>query len=133
MLGDSIGANHIAHMALDSQGKPAIAYWLRPGRATLEYSPYGAGERACRESDRQREGGLSPDGVFLAFHGTQPRILIDTRRERGNVPEHFTLLSNDDGAHWSDPRQSPMTATSIWEATWLSQWRRTETGRSPAT
>jgi hypothetical protein len=97
-----------AHLALDCDGKPAVVYWQKPATGavwTLAFWRPGS-DQAAPIADSGRSG-YPPDGVLLAFHGNQPRVLFDARRTQGNVPEHFSTISGDGGATWSNPAPVP--------------------------
>ncbi len=95
-------------LALDGAGEPAVAYWVRPGKGnvwTLEFWRPGSGK--LTQVTDSGTSGYQPDGVLLAFAGSQPRVVIDSRIDRAVAVSHYSLYSNDGGTTWSKPVAVP--------------------------
>ena len=108
LLPGSNAALKASSLALDADGTPAIAYWLRPASGavwTLALWRPGS-EQAVKVAD-SGDSGYPPDGVLLAFSGHQPGIVLDSRLHRGQVSSHYSTVSKDNGATWSVPAPIP--------------------------
>lgn len=108
LLSGSPGVLKASSLALDADGAPALAYWLRPSSGsvwTLAYWRPG-NEQATKVTD-SGDSGYAPDGVLLAFSGRQPGIVLDSRLHRAQASSHYSTVSKDNGATWSAPAVIP--------------------------
>jgi hypothetical protein len=105
------GTNQVlrgSHLVLDSAGAPALAYWQKAGNGnlwTLAYWRPGSSQ-PVKVADTGASN-YPPDGVLLAFAGTQPRMVLDARLDKGQVSSHYSVFSNDGGQSWSKPVSIP--------------------------
>jgi hypothetical protein len=104
MLSGATGVWRGSSLALDSGGTPAVAYWLKPVTGsvwTLVFWRPG-GQKAVKITD-SGDSGYPPDGVLLAFSGTQPGVMVDSRLHRTEISSHYSLFFKDQGETWSAP------------------------------
>ena len=95
-------------LALDDAGAPALAYWQRVNNGSLWtlYFWRPGGDAPVKVTDTGTST-YPPDGAILTFAGKQPRILLDSRLDRGQISSHYSTFSNDGGATWSKPVPVP--------------------------
>ena len=95
-------------LALDSAGMPAVAYWQRPATGNVwTLALWRPGNDTPTRITDNGDSGYPPEGVVMAFAGTQPAVVIDSRLHRAQVAEHYALFSKDQGATWSQPSPIP--------------------------
>jgi hypothetical protein len=108
MLPGNNGVLRGSSLALDGKGVPALAYWQRLNNSnfcTLTFWRPG-GAQPVKVVDTGASG-YAPDGVILAFAGTQPRMVLDSRLDRSRIVSHYSVFSNDGGVTWSRPVAIP--------------------------
>jgi hypothetical protein len=108
MLPGNSVVSRATSLALDDTGVPALAYWQKVNNGnlwTLTFWRPGTGSPI-----KVADTGTStypPDGVILAFAGSQPRIMLDARIDRTQISSHYSVFSNDGGTTWSQPLPVP--------------------------
>ncbi|MBV9762602.1 MAG: fibronectin type III domain-containing protein [Acidobacteriaceae bacterium] len=95
----------IGHLALDSSGKPGIAYIVNLDAGGVAAMYWRPGSNPAKALD---SNGIQNDGADarLAFEGEKPRVLFAGSRDK--VDLHLLWFSaSQDGASWSEPVAIP--------------------------
>lgn len=102
-----------AGMALDASLQPAMFYWYNAKdgpRSVLAY--WRPGQPSAVEALDSPTG--SDDAfAWLAFAGTQPRFLVNVRRD-DNFEDHLWFTSSTDGRAWTPPARMPKDTEDYW-------------------
>jgi uncharacterized protein (TIGR03437 family) len=110
------GANNLEiplHLALDSTGAPAVAYWYNPPDGSLALAYWRPGSAAATQV--LDTAGDQPVDVKLAFNGTQPRILYNaTSSNAPSYADEVWITTSTNGATWTTPVPLPNEVTLDW-------------------
>ena len=110
------GANNFEiplHLALDSTGAPAVAYWFNPPDGSLALAYWRPGSAAATQV--LDTAGDQPVDVRLAFSGTQPRILYNALPN--NAPayaDEVWITTSTNGTTWTTPVPLPNEVSLDW-------------------
>jgi hypothetical protein len=96
------GTLRASSIAMDSNGRPGVAFWLRPSTGTTWTLGYWlpTNQNWTRVTDTEGSA-YPPDGVILAYAGTKPGIILDSRLVKGQISSHYFTTSKDEGMTWS--------------------------------